>query len=130
MSREIKVSFNKSLKLTNVLIAELQLKENIQVVVEQMINFLKARGAILAGALVGAYFGAKVGALTGAIAGIAIGALVGYWGTNILDQWRAAYAQAASDARKLPWNGYVCIQTEIIGGALIVNFFRPPYVGV
>lgn len=88
-----------------------------------------ANCSILAGALVGFVFGAEIAGKTGAAAGAAIGALLGYYGSNILDQWRLAYAQAARDARKLPWNGYVCIQTELIGGVLSVDFFRPPYVG-
>ena len=72
MSNRIKIANNKTLKLTNVLCSknEFGKEENIQVVVEQMIIFLKARGAMPIGALVDAYFCAKVGALTGAIAGI------------------------------------------------------------
>lgn len=57
MSREIKVSFNKSLKLTNVLIAELPLKEISQgdsfpLLVRQMENYIKQKGFMPIGPLI------------------------------------------------------------------------------
>lgn len=54
MSNRIDIANNKTLKLTNVLIRKIEFgkEENIQVVVEQMINFLKARGAMPIGPLI------------------------------------------------------------------------------
>ena len=48
MSNKIDIANNKTLKLTNVLIRKIEFgkEENIQIVVEQMINFLKARSII------------------------------------------------------------------------------------
>ena len=48
MSNRIDIANNKTLKLTNVLIRKIEFgkEENIQIVVEQMINFLKARSII------------------------------------------------------------------------------------
>ena len=54
MSNKIDIANNKTLKLTNVLIRKIEFgkEENIQIVVEQMINFLKARGAMPIGPLI------------------------------------------------------------------------------
>ena len=48
MSNRIDIANNKTLKLTNVLIRKIEFgkEENIQIVVEQMIIFLKARSII------------------------------------------------------------------------------------
>ena len=86
-------------------------------------------GTVCLGAVIGLALGAEAAGEKGAIAGAMLGAMFGLVGDSIFNQWREAYAQAARDARKLSWNGWVSIRRELIGGVMFVDFFRPPYVG-